>query len=40
VNKVPREAMEEKYTTGELKKIEIFDLVSRYGEEAALNRTQ
>jgi hypothetical protein len=40
VNKVPREVMEEKYTTSELQKIEIFDLVSRYGEQASRTQTE
>lgn len=32
--------MEEKYATHELSKIEVLDLVSRYGEEASLSKTR
>ena len=31
INKVPQEAMDEKYTEAERQKIQVFDLVSRYG---------
>ena len=40
VNKVPNEAMEEKYTESEREKIEVFDLVSRYGADESINQTQ
>ena len=31
INQVPQEAMDEKYTEAERQKIQVFDLVSRYG---------
>ena len=40
VNKVTKEQMAQKYTPEELKHIEVLDLVSRYGEDASLNRAQ
>ncbi len=40
VSKVSEEALSEKYTEAERQKIEIFDLVSRYGADSSLNRTQ
>lgn len=40
INKVPEEAMQEKYTSSELERIQVFDLVSSYGQDAAMGRTQ
>ena len=40
VNKVPQEEFEEKYIESEREKIEIFDLVSRYGQEGSMTRTE
>lgn len=40
VNKVSEEAMQAKYTEAERAKIEVFDLVSRYGQEGSMDRTQ
>ena len=40
VNKVSPQEMAEKFTEAEREKIEIFDLVSRYGQDGSMNRTQ
>ena len=40
VNKVPQEAIAAKYTEAQREKIEVFDLVSRYGMEGSMERAQ
>lgn len=39
INQVSDEAMEKRYTSDELQKISVLDLVSNYGKLAALNQT-
>ena len=40
VSKVTEESLREKYTDEQRDHIEIFDLVSRYGAEGSMTRTQ